>query len=189
VKKLHYCDIYSITDNTYAKQFIRSLINTLKQLNIIDKGVKTSESNAVNVCDNTMERYIEAAIDRCRCIVIVVDSEGRDPDEVRKTIIDEHVKSFTTDLSRIRIVVAHPCLEAWLCRLMGLQSCESGTCRDIIHAIERVIGGKYDKKLLPILTMKWLSKRINPEKPSSNNLPEQLKELLNTIINCSSQSS
>jgi hypothetical protein len=181
--------MYFITDNTYAKQFIRSLINMFKELNIIDRSIGVSVGSAVNVCDITMERYIEAAIDRCRCIMIVVDSEGRNPDEVRKTVIDEHVKSFITDLSRIRIVVAHPCLEAWLCRLMDLQSCESGTCRDVIHAIERIIEGKYDKKLLPELTMKWLSKRINPEKPSLNELPEQLRELLNTIINCSSQSS
>lgn len=161
----------------------------LKELNVIDKGTNISPSSAINVCDNTMERYVKAAIDMCRCIMIVVDSEDRDPNEVKKKVVEEHIKDFATDLSRIRIVVAHPCMEAWLCELMDLKGCELGTCRDVIHAIERVLGGKYDKKMLPKLVMKWLRKKINHRNPSLNELPNQLRELLNTIVNCLSQSS
>jgi hypothetical protein len=48
------------------------------------------------------------------------------------------------------IMLAHPCLEAWLAELLGAGS--GPTCGEVVDAIRRRIGD-YDKKLLPRLIL------------------------------------
>ena len=124
--------------------------------------------------------------------MVLVDSEGVDPSVVRKRILEEHVGQVDESSSRVKILIAHPCLEAWLCEAMGIAGCYTGTCGEVVDAIISKYKGRYKKRtlkrMLPTLMVKELSRKLGdyPEAMRSKGskdelvrvLPSQLDELV-----------
>ena len=110
--------------------------------------------------------------------MVVADTEGRDPYQVINAVV-EHLRdvglrpqlSFDRDRlvglislesgGRIAVVLAHPCLEAWLGELLGITP--SSTCNDLIDAIKQK-RGEYEKSHLPSLVKEELRNRADPPK-------------------------
>jgi hypothetical protein len=154
---------YFIRDDSYARELIRGL------LDLVGLRVPACHARqAVNVCDNKLRRYIRAGVGECGCVVIVADTEGRDPAAVTGEI-EMHARRAGLELrgrpsldrdfvgvislspaGAVIVMLAHPCLEAWLADLLGAGS--GLTCREVVDATKRRIGG-YDKKLLPGLVL------------------------------------
>jgi len=61
----------------------------------------------------------------------------------------------------IAVVLAHPCLEAWLGELLGITS--SSACSDLINAIKQK-RGEYEKSHLPSLVKAEVRNRADPPK-------------------------
>jgi hypothetical protein len=194
--------VYFVVDNTYAKQLIRELVGLLKEYSLIGDSVYVVVSNPVNVCNEKMGRFVKEAVGDYNFIVVLVDSEGVDPSVVRKRILGEHVGQVDGSSSRVKILVAHPCLEAWLCEAMGIAGCYSGTCDEVVDAIISRYGGKYEKKtlkrMLSTLMVKELSRKLgdHPEAMRSKGskdelvrvLPSQLGELVREVdAHCTEQ--
>jgi hypothetical protein len=194
--------VYFVVDNTYAKQLIRELVGLLKEYSLIGDSVYVVVSNTVNVCNEKMGRFVKEAVGDHNLIVVLVDSEGVDPSVVRKRILEEHVGQVDGSSSRVKILVAHPCLEAWLCEAMGIAGCYSGTCDEVVDAIISRYGGKYEKKtlkrMLPTLMVRELSRKLgdHPEAMRSKGskdelvrvLPSQLGELVREVdAHCTEQ--
>jgi hypothetical protein len=183
------CDLYFVIDNSYAKLLLKNLIEYLKGRNLVARSVNAKYSQAVNKCANSMYNYIKAAIDECSYIVILVDSERESPESVKKGILDKHVKDLNVESSRIKIIVATPCLEEWLCKLMVLrglkpEKCSGDSCDDVISAIRGVLGNIYEKKMLPAHFMKYLSDDIVNkclDQAYRYRLPSTLCELLELL--------
>jgi hypothetical protein len=131
------CKVYFVVDNKYAKELVEELVELFKQYNLIGGSVcvDVNVSGPVNVCDERMGRYVRGAVGDYDLIVVLVDSEGVDPSVVRKRILEEHVGHVDGSPSRVEILVAHPCLEVWLCEAMGIAGCYSGTCGEVVDAI------------------------------------------------------
>jgi hypothetical protein len=186
------CKVYFVVDNTYAKQLMRELVRLLKEYNFIGGSVCVDVSGPVNVCNEKMRRFVKGAVGDYNLIVVLVDSEGVDPSVVRKRIFEEHVGQVDESSSRVKILIAHPCLEAWLCEAMGIASCYSGTCGEVVDAITSKYKGRYKKRtlkrMLPTLMVKELSRKLGdyPEAMRSKGskdelvrvLPSQLDELV-----------
>ena len=133
---------------------------------------------AVNICDAKLGRYPKAGVSECGCAVVVADTEGRDPHQVID-VVAEHLRdvglrpqlSFDKDRlvgfislesgGGIAVVLAHPCLEAWLGELLEITP--SSTCSDLINAIKQY-RGEYKKSQLPSLVKEELRKRADPPK-------------------------
>ena len=189
------CKVYFVVDNTYAKQLIRELVGLLKEYSLIGDSVYVVVSNPVNVCSEKMGRYVKEAVGDYNLIVVLVDSEGVDPSVVRKRILEEHVGQVDGSSSRVKILIAHPCLEAWLCEAMGIASCYSGTCGEAVDSIISRYKGKYEKetlkRMLPALMVRELSGKLGdyPEAVRSKGskdelvrvLPSQLGELVREV--------
>jgi hypothetical protein len=159
------CDVYFVIDNSYAKLLLKSLIEYLKDRNLMGRGVSVGSSPPANKCSNDMRKYIEAAVDKCDYIVILVDSERESPESVRRHILEKHVRGLDVDLSRIKIIVTTPCLEEWLCKLIALrdskpEKCSGDSCDDFISAIQGVLGDIYEKKMLSSFFMKYFSDEV-----------------------------
>jgi hypothetical protein len=134
--------------------------------------------HAVNICDAKPGRYLKAGVSNCGCAVVVADTKGRDPHQVINAVA-EHLRdvglrpqlSFDRDRlvgfiplesgGRIAVVLAHPCLEAWLGELLEITP--SSTCSDLINAIKQN-RGEYKKSQLPSLVEAELRKRADPPK-------------------------
>jgi hypothetical protein len=184
--------VYFVVDNRYAKQLIQELVRLLKEYSLIGGSVCIDISNPVNVCSEKMGRFVKGAVGDYNFIVVLVDSEGVDPSVVRKRILEEHVGQVDGSSSRVEILIAHPCLEAWLCEAMGIAGCYSGTCGEVVDAITSKYKGKYKKRtlkrMLPTLMVKELSGKLGdyPEAMRSKGskdelvrvLPSQLDELV-----------
>jgi hypothetical protein len=184
--------VYFVVDNRYAKQLVQELVGLFKQYNLVGGSVCVDISNPVNLCSEKMGRYVRGAVSDYNLIVVLVDSEGVDPSVVRKRILEEHVGQVDGSSSRIKILVAHPCLEAWLCEAMGIAGCYSGTCGEVVDAIISKYKGRYKKRtlkrMLPTLMVKELSRKLGdyPEAMRSKGskdelvrvLPSQLDELV-----------
>jgi hypothetical protein len=183
------CDVYFIPDNSYAKRLLESLVKYLKDRNLVARGISTDCSQPANKCSSSMYNYINAAVDKCRYIVILVDSERESPESVRRDILEKHVRDLNVDSSRIKIIVATPCLEEWLCKLIALRDlkferCRGDTCDDFISAIQGVLGDVYEKKMLPSLFMKYFSDEVVEkcsDRAYKHRLPSSLCELLELL--------
>jgi hypothetical protein len=186
--------VHFVVDNTYAKQLIRELVGLLKEYSLIGDSVYVVVSNPVNVCSEKMGRFVKEAVGDYNLIVVLVDSEGVDPSVVRKRILEEHVGHVDGSSSRVEILVAHPCLEAWLCEAMGIAGCYSGTCGEVVDAIISRYKGRYGKgtlkRMLPTLMVRELGRKLgDPETMRSRGskdelvrvLPSQLGELVREV--------
>jgi hypothetical protein len=184
--------VYFVVDNRYAKQLVQELVGLFKQYNLVGGSVCVDISNPVNLCSEKMGRYVRGAVSDYNLIIVLVDSEGVDPSVVRKGIFEEHVGQVDESSSRVKILIAHPCLEAWLCEAMGIAGCYSGTCGEVVDAIISKYKGRYKKRtlkrMLPTLIVKELSRKLGdyPEAMRSKGskdelvrvLPNQLDELV-----------
>jgi hypothetical protein len=190
------CRVYFVVDNKYAKQLIQELVRLFRGYNLIGGNVCVDAdfSDSVNVCSEKMGRYVRGAVGDYNLIVVLVDSEGVDPSVVRKRILEEHVGQVDGSSSRVEILIAHPCLEAWLCEAIGIASCYSGACDEVVDAIVSRYEGKYEKKalkrMLPALMVRELSRKLgDPETMRSKGskdelvrvLPSQLGELVREV--------
>jgi len=191
------CRVYFVVDNKYAKQLVQELVELFKQYNLIGGSVRVdvNVSDAANMCSEKMGRYVRGAVGDYNLIVVLVDSEGVDPSVVRKRILEEHVGHVDESSSRVKMLIAHPCLEAWLCEAMGIASCYSGTCHEVVDAIISRYKGKYEKKtlkrMLPALMVRELGRKLGdyPEVMRSKGskdelvrvLPSQLGELVREV--------
>jgi len=191
------CRVYFVVDNKYAKQLIQELVRLFKGYNLIGGSVcvDVDFSDSVNVCSEKMGRCVRGAVGDYNLIVVLVDSEGVDPSVVRKRIFEEHVGQVDESSSRVKILIAHPCLEAWLCEAMGIVGCYSGTCGEVVDAIISWYEGKYERKtlkrMLPTLMVRELGRKLGdyPEVMRSKGskdelvrvLPSQLGELVREV--------
>ncbi|MFZ8788096.1 MAG: hypothetical protein ACO2OZ_00310 [Acidilobaceae archaeon] len=198
------CRVYFVVDNKYAKQLIQELVRLFRGYNLIGGNVcvDVDFSDSVNVCSEKMGRYVRGAVGDYNLIVVLVDSEGVDPSVVRKRILEEHVGQVDGSSSRVEILIAYPCLEAWLCEAMGIAGCYSGTCGEVVDAIVSRYEGKYEKKalkrMLPALMVRELRRKLGdyPEAMRSKGsrdelvrvLPSQLGELVKEVnAHCTEQ--
>jgi hypothetical protein len=196
--------VYFVVDNKYAKQLIQELVRLFRGYNLIGGNVcvDVDFSDSVNVCSEKMGRYVRGAVGDYNLIVVLVDSEGVDPSVVRKRILEEHVGQVDGSSSRVEILIAYPCLEAWLCEAMGIAGCYSGTCGEVVDAIVSRYEGKYEKKalkrMLPALMVRELRRKLGdyPEAMRSKGsrdelvrvLPSQLGELVKEVnAHCTEQ--
>ena len=132
----------------------------------------------VYMCNAEPGLYLKAGVSEFGCAVVVADTEGLDPHQVIDAVA-EHLRdvglrpqlSFDKDRlvglislesgGRIAVVLAHPCLEAWLGELLEITP--SSTCSDLINAIKQN-RGEYKKSQLPSLVEAELRKRADPPK-------------------------
>ena len=145
-----------------------------------------SVSSPLNRCDNRIDRYVRTALDEYNYehVIILVDSEGEDSEIIRRNIIEEHLRDIDNKLDKVSIIIAHPCLESILCKVMNLPGCETGTCHDIIIIIEQKIQRKYEKKMFQTLMIKELSRRFESVSNIDhfiNCLPEELKKIIECL--------
>jgi hypothetical protein len=167
--------IYFIVDNKYSKELIIKLISIVRN-KFVRAGV-AYVSRPVNVCSNKMGRFIKEGLGKGHCVVIVVDTEGEKPEDVKARIIDEHLKDLEFNRERVKIITAHPCLEAWLAELLNLNT-RGVNCKDVKDIIKRHIKD-YESHLLPGLVERHLRSRLEVGDP-----PSFLMEIIDAVRSC-----
>jgi hypothetical protein len=136
-------------------------------------------SRPVNVCSNKMRSYIKEGLKKSHCVIIIADTEGVEPDEVRERIVNKHFKDLgINDYNRVKIILAHPCLETWLAELLNLNVGGATNCRDVIGVIKSRIKD-YDSYLLPSLIERHLRNT-----PGAGGVPSFLREFINAVKSC-----
>jgi hypothetical protein len=172
------CKVYFIIDNRYAKELIKKLMSIIRN-ELANIGIAYI-SRPVNVCSNKMRSYIKEGLKESHCVIIIADTEGVEPDEARERIINEHVKDLgINDPNRVKIILAHPCLEAWLAELLNLNVGGATNCGDIIDVIRRSRIKDYDSYLLPSLIERHLRNM-----PGAGDVPSFLSEFINAVKSC-----
>jgi hypothetical protein len=164
--------IYFIVDNKYSKELVIKLIRN----KFVRAGV-VHVSRPVNVCSNKMGRFIKEGLGEGHCVVIVVDTEGEKPEDVKARLIDEHLKDLEFNRERVKIITAHPCLEAWLAELLNLNT-RGVNCKDVKDVIKRHIKD-YESHLLPGLVERHLRSRLEVGDP-----PSFLTEIIDAVRGC-----
>ncbi len=184
------CKVYFVVDNRYAKQLVQELVELFKQYSLIGGSVcvDANVSDAANMCSEKMGRYVRGAVSDYNLIVVLVDSEGVDPSVVRKRIFEEHVGRIDESSSRVKILVAHLCLEAWPCEAMGIAGCYSGTCSEVVDVIVSTCKGGFKRKtlkrMLPTLMVKEPSGKLRdyPETVKSKESKDKLVRILSNQL-------
>jgi len=168
--------IYFIVDNKYSKELIKKIMSI-----VINKLVNVSKpyvSRPVNVCSNKMGRFIRDGLGSGHCVIIVVDTEGEKPEDVKARIIDEHLKDLGFNRGRVKIITAHPCLEAWLAELLNLNTRGVANCKDVKEIIKRHIKD-YKPHRLPDHVERHLRSRLDVGDP-----PSFLTEIIDAVRSC-----
>jgi hypothetical protein len=174
------CEVYFIIDNKYAKELIKKLMSIIRD-KFVNVGINPHISSPVNVCNDKMGRFIEWGLEEGYCVIIVVDTEGVKPDEVKERIISKHFKDLgINDYNRVKIILAHPCLEAWLAELLNLNVGGATNCRDVIGVIKsRIKDEDYDSYRLPGLIERYLRDRLR-----AGGVPSFLSEFIDAVKSC-----
>ncbi len=167
--------IYFIVDNKYSKELVIKLISIVRN-KFVRAGV-VHVSRPVNVCSNKMGRFIKEGLGEGHCVVIVVDTEGEKPEDVKARITNEHLKDLEFNRERVKIITAHPCLEAWLAELLNLNT-RGVNCKDVKDIIKRHIND-YESHLLPGLVERHLRSRLEAGDP-----PSFLMEIIDAVRGC-----
>jgi hypothetical protein len=167
--------IYFIVDNKYSKELIIKLIKIVRN-KFVRAGV-VHVSRPVNVCSNKIGRFIREGLGEGFCVVIVVDTEGEKPEDVKARIIDEHFRDLGFNSERVKIITAHPCLEAWLAELLNSNT-RGVDYKDIKDIIKRRIKD-YKSRLLPGLIERRLGSRLEVGDP-----PSFLMEIIDAVRSC-----
>jgi hypothetical protein len=167
--------IYFIVDNKYSKELVIKLISIVRN-KFVRAGVAYI-SRPVNVCSNKMGRFIKEGLGEGHCVIIVVDTEGEKPEDVKARIIDEHLKDLEFNREKVKIITAHPCLEAWLVELLNLNT-RGVNCKDVKDIIKRHIKD-YESHLLPGLVERHLRSRLEVGDP-----PSFLMEIIDAVRGC-----
>jgi hypothetical protein len=168
--------IYFIVDNKYSRELIKKLISIIR--NKFENIGETPVSRPVNVCSNKMGRFIKEGLGEGFCVVIVVDTEGEKPEDVKARIIDEHFRDLEFNRERVKIITAHPCLETWLAELLNLNTRGIANCKDVKDIIKRRIKD-YESHRLPGLVEQHLRDRLNVDDP-----PSFLMEIIDAVRSC-----
>ncbi len=145
--------IYIVVEDMYAKEAIKTLLKTFNLWKPRD-----FEIRSFPICSNKMKRIVKAALENFDKVVVLVDSETRDPREVEQEIKEKHL-GFS---QKGRIIVVTPCLEEWPCKVLSLKNCDVAPCSlGPIKALKEYWkqrhGRDYEKKLLPIAMEKAFS--------------------------------
>ena len=174
------CKVYFIIDNRYAKELIKKLMSIIRD-KFVNVGINPHISSPVNVCNDKMGRFIEWGLEEGYCVIIVVDTEGVKPDEVKERIISKHFKDLgINDYNRVKIILAHPCLEAWLAELLNLNVGNAINCKDVKDTIRHRLNMKdYDSYLLPNLIERHLRDRLE-----IGDVPSFLEKFVNAVRRC-----
>jgi len=164
-----------IVDNKYSKELIIKLISIVRN-KFVRAGI-VHVSRPVNVCSNKMGRFIRDGLGKGHCVIIVVDTEGEKPEDVKARIIDEHLKDLGLNRGRVKIITAHPCLEAWLAELLNLNT-RGVNCKDVKDIIKRHTID-YESHLLPRLVERHLRSRLEVGDP-----PSFHTEIIDAVRSC-----
>jgi len=167
--------IYFIVDNKYSKELVIKLISIVRN-KFVSAGI-VHVSRSVNVRSNKMGRFIRDGSGNGHCVIIVVDTEGEKPEDVKARIIDEHLKDLEFNRGRVKIITAHPCLEAWLAEPLNLNT-RGVNCKDVKDIIKRHIKD-YESHLLPGLVERHLRSRLEVGDP-----PSFLMEIIDAVKSC-----
>jgi len=171
------CEVYFIIDNKYAKELIKKLMSIIRN-ELANVGIAYI-SRPVNVCSNKMGRFIEEGLKESHCVIIIADTEGVKPDEVRERIVNKHFKDLgINDYNQVKIILAHPCLEAWLAELLNLNVGGATNCGDVIGVIKSRIKD-YDSYLLPSLIERHLRNTLGV-----GDVPSFLREFIDAVKSC-----
>lgn len=108
------CRVYFIVDNTYARELVGELVKLFN-----DKGVLSGKVSckayrqALNACDPRIGDAIRLVLQDhgYSRVVILVDTEGADPQEVSGHLLEKHVEPLGEYSLRVRVYPVHPCLE------------------------------------------------------------------------------
>ena len=175
------CEVYFIIDNRYAKELIKKLMSIIRN-ELANVGIAYI-SRPVNVCSNKMGRFIEERLNESHCVIIIADTEGVEPDEVGERIVNKHFKDLgINDYNRVKIILAHPCLETWLAELLNLNVGDATNCGDVKSVIKsRIKDEDYDSYRLPGLIERHLRNRLG-----TGSAPSFLREFIDAVKSCCS---
>jgi len=113
-----------LVEDTYGVKFHKVILGKLREITNVDvQGLKVRRVPAKE-CNEAISRKVKAILmDEVResKVLIVVDSEDRNPDyAVEKVIM--HFKDDKVLGGRVRVVVVVPRHESWLCMGLGMQA-------------------------------------------------------------------
>ncbi|MHA1709883.1 MAG: hypothetical protein ACTSXJ_08720 [Candidatus Baldrarchaeia archaeon] len=70
-------------EDTYAEEALKMLVEKLKEMNIIERGMKVVVKFIPGLCSTKFERVLKAASEEYEKVIILIDGHG-DPDGAKK---------------------------------------------------------------------------------------------------------
>ena len=141
--------VFIATEDTYARNALKILVHGL----FGNKFLTKIEIYPLRPCSSKMSRILRAALldDDVIAVVVLVDSETRDPDEVVEEIYHKHLGNRC---DKAYVISLNPCIEEWPCTILGLKNCNTAPCsmgpaRSINEYWVKEHGKKYRKSFLP----------------------------------------
>jgi len=167
--------IYVIVEDRYAVEVVKLIA---RELATTSKIVVRS----IPICSNKMSKIARAALKEFDKVVILVDSEGRNPREVERRIEEKHLAEGA---GKSVVIVVDPCLEAWPCRILELSNCSVAPCslgpaKSLNEYWRKKHRRDYAKRDLPAAVKEALS-TVHRSTKALEKLPESLRKLIDEL--------
>ena len=159
---------------------VRALEFLLQKTCLYDKADFTIVS--LGPCSSKMKRTLNAVVREFDYVIVITDTEGRDPRTVAREIVERH---GLTAHHNVKVIPVSPCLESWPCEALGLKNCglapcRAGPTRSISDYWMQRHGHLYEKRFLPDVFREAFS-AITCGNPSFKGLPSTLREFIETL--------
>ena len=119
-----------LVEDYYGVKFHRELLKRLLQMLGYVHSTPHVDRLPAKKCNPVLVNKVKAKLFGARGnpkIVVVIDSEGRSPNIARRDVLD-HFERDAFLRNRVKVVIAEPRHEAWLCIGLGL---DPNRCRSI----------------------------------------------------------
>jgi len=159
---------------------VRALELLLQKACLYDKADFTITS--LGPCSDKMRRILNAVVGEFDYVIVITDTEGRDPQTVAREMVERHK---LVAHHNVRVIPVSPCLENWPCEVLGLKNCRLAPCRagptrSISDYWMQKHGRLYEKKFLLDVFEEAFS-AITCGNPSFKDLPFTLREFIEIL--------
>lgn len=171
--------VFISIDDLRARRAIEYLVRKIDQSNRIKLTVKS-----LRPCSSKMTRILRAASVNYDHVIVLTDSETRDPEIVVKQVLEKHRLSN----NNVKVISVKPCIEAWPCSLLKLKNCNRPPCSEgPISALNNYMRTRhsrdYEKKYLYDVFREVFRDCNCKELVNDNNVPGSLRSFIEYITN------
>ena len=172
--------IFIAIEDVYGVEVVKKILGNFGYDKELKEGIIVVDH--LRPCSSKMSRILKSHIKLGHYVIVIVNSECRDPNDVKIDIVNNHLSSIPND--RFTIIINTPCIEYWFCEILNLKNCKVCPCKaGPQHSLNKYCLKKYNTRYEKKFLHKLISDVLRNSELRNKLMNIQIMELLKVISN------